>query len=97
MISLMCGNLKQQIWSRNWQPTPGFLPEEFHGQRRLAGYSSWGHKESDMTEQLTYTHTQNNENSNNKSKLMDTKKTGGCQRQRGLWGNHYVGDRGQKL
>ena len=24
-----------------------------HGQRRLAGYSSWGRKESDMTEQLT--------------------------------------------
>ena len=23
-----------------------------HGQRSLAGYSSWGHKESDMTEQL---------------------------------------------
>ena len=30
-----------------------FLPGEFHGQRRLAGYSLWGHKESDMTEQLT--------------------------------------------
>ena len=29
------------------------LPGEFHGQRRLAGYSPWGHKESDMTEQLT--------------------------------------------
>ena len=36
-----------------WQPTPAFLPREFHGQRRLAGYSPWGHKESDMTEQLT--------------------------------------------
>ena len=24
-----------------------------HGQRSLAGYSSWGHKESDVTEQLT--------------------------------------------
>ena len=24
-----------------------------HGQRRLAGYGPWGHKESDMTEQLT--------------------------------------------
>ena len=22
-----------------WQPTPGFLPGESHGQRRLAGYS----------------------------------------------------------
>ena len=27
--------------------------ENPHGQRRLAGYSPWGHKESDMTEQLT--------------------------------------------
>jgi len=24
------------------------LPGEFHGQRSLAGYSPWGHKESDM-------------------------------------------------
>ena len=29
------------------------LPEEFHGQRSLVGYSSRGHKESDMTERLT--------------------------------------------
>ena len=27
-------------WSRKWQPTPVFLPEEIHGERRLAGYSS---------------------------------------------------------
>ena len=32
---------------------PVFLPGEFHGQRSLVGYSSWGRKESDMTEQLT--------------------------------------------
>ena len=25
-----------------WQPTPVFLPGEFHGQRSLAGYSPWG-------------------------------------------------------
>ena len=35
-------------------PTPSFLSEELHGQRSLAGYSPWGHKESDMTEQLTH-------------------------------------------
>ena len=35
------------------QPTPVFLPGEFHGQRSLAGYSPWGHKESDRTERLT--------------------------------------------
>ena len=38
-------------------PTPVFLPGEFHGQRSLAGYSPWGLKESDMTEQLKHTLT----------------------------------------
>ena len=33
--------------------TPAFLPGEFHGQRSLVGHSPWGHKELDMTEQLT--------------------------------------------
>ena len=32
------------------QPIPVFLPEKFHKQRSLAGHSSWGRKESDMTE-----------------------------------------------
>ena len=32
-----------------------FLPRESHGQRSLVGYRPWGHKESDMTEQLTHT------------------------------------------
>ena len=32
---------------------PVFLPREFHGQRSLVGYSPWGHKESDTTEQLS--------------------------------------------
>ena len=31
----------------------GFLPGEAHRQRSLAGYSLWGHKESDTTEWLT--------------------------------------------
>ena len=34
-------------------PTQVFLPGESHGQRSLAGYSPWGHKESDMTDQLS--------------------------------------------
>ena len=38
---------------RAWQPTLVFLSVEFHGQRSLVGYRPWGHKESDMTEQLT--------------------------------------------
>ena len=29
------------------------LAGEFHGQRILADYNPWGHKELDMTEQLT--------------------------------------------
>ena len=37
-------------WRREWQPVAVFLPGKFHGQRSLAGYSSWGCKESDMTE-----------------------------------------------
>ena len=43
-------------WRRKWQPTPVFLPGESHGQRSLAGYSPWGHKESDTTKWLTTTH-----------------------------------------
>ena len=39
---------------REWQPTPVFLPGEFHEQRSLAGYSPWGCKELDMTERLTH-------------------------------------------
>ena len=32
--------------------TSVFLSGEFHGQRSLTGYSPWGLKEPDMTEQL---------------------------------------------
>ena len=35
-------------WRRERLPTPVFWPGEFHGL-----YSSWGRKESDMTEQLS--------------------------------------------
>ena len=37
-------------WRRAWQTFSVFLPEKFHGQRSWAGYSPWGHKESDTTE-----------------------------------------------
>ena len=37
-------------WRRKWQPTPVFLPGKSYGQRSLAGYSPWGHKEYVMTE-----------------------------------------------
>ena len=38
---------------KEWQSTLTFLPRKFHGQRSVAGYSPWGHKELDTTEQLT--------------------------------------------
>ena len=37
-------------WSKKWKPTSVFLPDKFHGQRSLVGYSPWGHEESDSTE-----------------------------------------------
>ena len=44
-------------WRREWQPNPGFLLGEFHGQRILVSYSPWGHKESDTIEQVTLSHS----------------------------------------
>ena len=38
---------------RAWQPTPVFLPGEFHGQRSPEGYNPWGREESDTTERLS--------------------------------------------
>ena len=38
---------------REQLPTPVFWPEDFHEQRSLAGYSSWGHKELDTTERIS--------------------------------------------
>ena len=36
-------------WRRKWQPTPVFLPGEFHGHGSLVGSNPWGRKESDTT------------------------------------------------
>ena len=41
-------------WRRKWQPTPVLLPGKSHGRRSLVGYSPWGCKELDMTEQLHF-------------------------------------------
>ena len=35
---------RKSPWRRKWQPAPVILPKKSHGQRSLAGYSSWGHK-----------------------------------------------------
>ena len=44
----------RKIPSRTEQlPILVFLSEEFHGQRILAHYSLWGHRDLDTTEQLT--------------------------------------------
>ena len=46
-----CGfDLWKIPWRRKQKPTPVFLLGKSHGQGRLAGYSPWGHKESDTTE-----------------------------------------------
>ena len=41
-------------WRRKWQSTSALLSGKSHGQRRLIGYSPWGHKESDTTEQFHF-------------------------------------------
>ena len=48
---------QEDPWRRKCQPIPEFLLGKSHGQRNLAGYSPWGHKELDMTERLTFTFT----------------------------------------
>ena len=49
------GNLKTTTIERRrkWRSTPEFLPGESHGWRSPVGYSPWGLKESDTTEQLS--------------------------------------------
>ena len=37
-------------WRRKWQPAPGFLPGESHGQRNLVSSSPWARRELAMTE-----------------------------------------------
>ena len=52
---LIC--MRQLPWRRKWQPTPVFLPGEFHWQRSLAGWSPWGRKELDISAGLSLTHS----------------------------------------
>ena len=68
-MARMVNNLPamQETWvqSLGWEvplekrmaTTPVFLPEESHGQRSLAGYSPWGHKEANTTTLLRPTHS----------------------------------------
>ena len=58
LSSILC-DPRSITWRRKWQSTPAPLPGKSHGQRSLIGYSPWGRKESDTTEQL-YFHFQAN-------------------------------------
>ena len=53
VICKVCAYLHLRVqlipWRREWLPSPGFLPGEFHSQRSLVGNIPWGCKESDMT------------------------------------------------
>ena len=63
MVAQMAKNLPavQETWIQSlswgdplemeWLPSPEFLHGDIHGQRSLVGYSPWGRKESDTTEQ----------------------------------------------
>ena len=59
-ICLQCGRsgfdpwVGKILWRRQWHPTPVLLPGKSHGRRSLVGYSPWGPKESNMTEQLHF-------------------------------------------
>ena len=59
-ICLQCGRprfdcwVRKIPWRRKWQPTPVLLLGKYHGWRSLVGYSPWGHKELDKTEQLHF-------------------------------------------
>ena len=45
---------KEDALERKMATPPIFLPEESHGQRSLVGYSPWGHKESNTTNNFTF-------------------------------------------
>jgi len=53
VVSSIPAWVRKILGRRRWQSTPVFLPGKFHGQRSLATYSPWSHKELDTTEQLS--------------------------------------------
>ena len=58
---LSTGEWIDKLWCSHtkWQPTPVLFLGKFHGQRSLVGYTPWGRKESDATQQLSiHTHIQ---------------------------------------
>ena len=72
--------LRKMPWRKKWQPVPGPLLGESHGQRCPVAYSLWGHKESDTTEQLTHSMLMSITSPSQLSRKNSTLKTGirGC-------------------
>ena len=54
-------DLEEIPWRRKWQPTPVFLPGEFHGQRSPAGCSYWGRRRVEQDLVTTTSNKINNE------------------------------------
>ena len=62
MVKNLPAMQETQIWSLGQENPPGkgmattlvFLPGKFQGQRSLAGYSPWGHKEPGMTDDFPF-------------------------------------------
>ena len=52
---------KEDSLEEGMETHSSILPGEFHGQRSLAGYSPWDHKESDTIEWLTHKYDHFNE------------------------------------
>ena len=64
MVKYLSAMRESWVQSLGWEdhlekeqrPAQVFCPGDFHGQRTLAGYSPWGHKELAMTERLSNFH-----------------------------------------
>ena len=48
------GSIPAGVRRGKWQPTPVFLSGKSHGWRNLIGYSPWGRKQLNTTEQLHF-------------------------------------------
>ena len=85
-------------WRREWQPTPVFLPGEFHGQRNLMGYTPRDHERAGLSDSPSFSFTYNNETTekhdNETTRRNTEKKRGDCQQPKttkkvtedGIWG-----------
>ena len=72
-------------WTREWQPTPVILPEEFQGQRSLMGYSPWRHKESGRREANCHTRMLSQELQTSRTALLPPRTCGEASWHKGSW------------